>query len=111
MTPGILDVPIYKKARFQHTLTFYQGETDNVVDLTGLTPFVCVLSHIKTNAILATLTVTETDLTGGQITITATAAQTSELTLGPVRIGLRDVNNDPYIACTLQVVPFAPDPA
>lgn len=112
MTPGTLKSPIYKGAQYQHTLTIYTKGTNTPVNLTGLTPFVFTVSHPNRDAVLATFTVTHpgTDLVNGRLTVTGLPTQTEGLKLGPVRIGLRDVQGNPYIASTVDVLFFSPDP-
>ena len=109
-TPGPLNAPIYKGAKYEHTLTFYVKGTATPVNLTGLGPFVCTVSHPKRDTILATFTVTETNLAAGQITVTGLPAQTDELDEGTVRLGIRDVQGNPYVANSVPVLFFSPDP-
>ena len=105
MNPGTFDelVAINRGTKFEHTLTFFQGQTDDPVDLTGLAPFVCTLANPRTKELLAELTVTDTDIANGQITITASEEQTAALPLGPVVLGLRDALGNPYLKDTIQV--------
>lgn len=111
MTPNVLTAPIYKGAKYEHLLTFYVKGTTTRVNLTGLGPFVCVFGSVNTEEVLLDLTVTEINLATGQLQITALGADTEELPLGPVRLGLRDAQNNPYVACVIQVLPFSPPPA
>lgn len=110
MTPGILNVPIFKGAKYEHLLTFKVAGTETLVDLTGLSPFVFTISHPTKDLVLVTGTVTDTDLENGEITILATPTQTETLNLGYVRIGLRDVVGNPYLAETVPVLFFSPPP-
>lgn len=108
MTPGILDIPIYKGAKWEHVLSFKVKGTQTPVDLTGLNPFAFTVSHPKKDLVPVTGTVTNTDLAGGEITISLSAEQTDSLNLGIVRIGLRDAANNPYIANPVLVEFFSP---
>lgn len=111
MTPATTPLPIYKGAKFEHILTFYQGDTDDLLNLTGLGNFVATISHPVRDEVLVTLTVTSAYNATGTITITATAAQTDLLKLGTARLGVRDVNNNPYVASVCPVLFFSPNPA
>jgi hypothetical protein len=54
--------------------------------------------------------VTETNLVAGQITVTGLPAQTDELDEGTVRLGIRDVQGNPYVANSVPVLFFSPPP-
>jgi hypothetical protein len=110
MTAGILEAPIYQGAKWEHLLTFTDDAGDTL-NLTGLNPFVFAVAHPQNDKLLLTGTVTNTNLSGGQITVTLTAAQTNTLKTGYARIGLRDNLNNPYIANRVPVICFPPDPA
>lgn len=99
---------VYRGAKFEHLLTVLQKGTDTPVNLTGLSPFVCEFVHPTKDTVLTTLTVTNTDLADGEITVTATAAQTEVLPagIGAVRIRLKDAQDNPYIAATIPVESF-----
>ena len=105
MTPGKFDEQVFisRGTKFEHTLTFLDEASGSAVDLTGLSPFSCTISNPKTKVLLLTLTVTNTDLANGQITITASEAQTANLSIQPVLFGVRDNEGNPYILDTLQV--------
>lgn len=105
MTAGVFSksLTIYRGTKFEHLLTFVDSSSGAPLDLTGLSPFVCVLSNPRTKAKLATLTVTNTDLSGGQLTIAASESQTTDLPLGPVLLGLRDDEGNPYILDSIKV--------
>jgi hypothetical protein len=114
MTPAnitnITALAIYKGAKWEHTLTFYQTGTTDPVDLSSLT-FVLTFRHPTTKAFLfngsATLT---TDGTDGKVTLLATSAQTDALPLGPIRAGMRDNEDNAYMEGVLNVEYFSPDP-
>lgn len=110
MTPGTLNVPIYKGAKYEHALTFYQAGTTTPVDLTGLGEFKFTVSHPTNDTVKATGTVTVTNAALGKLTITVPANQTSKLSLGTARIGLRDGQDNPYIANSVDVLFFANQP-
>lgn len=115
MTPaditGNADFTIYKGAKWEHTLTFTETATGDPLDLTDLDTFVITLSNPNSNTVLANGTVVNTNLAGGIITVSFTAAQTLALALGSVRIGLRDALNNAYIVGIVAVKPFSPTPA
>lgn len=110
MTPGTFNVPIYKGAKFEHLLTFRDKVTGTPIDLTGLNPFVFTISHPSRDKELITVTATNTDLDAGQITVTVPATSTNRVDLGQVRVGLRDVQGNPYLQGTVPVLFFSPDP-
>lgn len=110
MTPGTYNVPIYKGAQYKWGLHFIQPVTGDSIDLTGLAPFVFTVSDPVKNRILLTGTVDEIDLSDGRIDITLTPDETATLNLGNVRMGLRDALGNPYIASTIPVLFFSPDP-
>jgi hypothetical protein len=106
MTPATTPLPIYKGAKFEHALVFYESETDNVIDLSGLGPFTAVICHATKDEVLVELTVTVTAPETGAMVLTASAAQTDTLRLGTVRLGLSDGQGNPYIASTCPVLFF-----
>ena len=112
MTPGTFNIPIYKGAKWEHTLTFKQGKTNAPVDLTGLGPFVMQFKDASGNT-LAFATIDIPTPANGQMGVTLTAAQTDDFPLGnaAVFVGLRDDNDNPYLQATLPVKTFTPDPA
>lgn len=110
MTPGTYNVPIYKGAQYKWALHFIQPVTGDPIDLTGLSPFVITVSDPKKPRIVVTGTVTDVDLANGKIEIAFTPDQTNSLNLGEVRMGLRDYLGNPYIAATIPVLFFSPDP-
>ena len=107
MTPATTPLPVYKGARFEHELAFFQGDTDTPLNLTGLGDFVATFSHPARDEVLVTLTVTGPYDANGIITITATAAQTDTLKLGSVRLAIKDANDDPYVASVCPVLFFS----
>lgn len=107
MTPGILNTPIYQGGQYQHLLTIRIGGVASI--LTGLSPFVCTVSHPKRKEAITTFTVTDTDLANGKITITGTPEETAIIPLGFARISLKDNQGNPYIANTVPVLFFDPD--
>lgn len=115
MTPAIptatqIDkLAIYKGATWEHVLTFTDSAGDSL-DLTGLSPFVFTITKLKSDTLIVNATVANTNLAGGIITISLTAAQTEALNIGDVRAGLRDNINDPYLQMILAVKYFSPDP-
>jgi hypothetical protein len=107
MTPATTPLPIYKGAKFEHTLICYESDTDNLIDLTGLGPFSATISHAVKDEVLTVLTVTVADPSSGTMVITATPAQTDTLKLGTVRLGLRDNQGNPYLASVCPVLFFS----
>ena len=111
MTPGTLNIPIYKGARWAHTLTFLQSGTQTPVSISGLEPFVMTFKN-EAGYLLANALVTVMDAPNGVLSVVLTAAQTDTFPLGAGKasVGLRNNNNDPYLQATLDVLPFTPDP-
>lgn len=107
MTPATTPLPIYKGAKFEHTLTFYESDSDTVINLTGLGTFTAAISHPARDEVLVVLTVTVTNAAAGTMVITATPAQTDTLKLGTVRLGLRDGQGNPYLASVCPVLFFS----
>jgi hypothetical protein len=97
MTPGDLNIPIFRGARWAFTFRFVVKGTTDPIDLTGLGPFVCEIKDPRANRLLATPTVTSDYDDTGVITITITPEQTLSLPLGAVRMGVRDVEGNPYM--------------
>ena len=110
MTPGTLNAPIYKGAKYEHLLTVREKGSGDPVDLTGLGPFVFTVSHPSRDEELITVTAADTDLANGKITVTIAATSTDTLSLGSARVGLRDVQGNPYIQSTVPVLFFSPPP-
>lgn len=111
MTPGDLDLPIYRGAKWSFAFAFVVVATDTPLDLTGLGPFVCEVKDPRRDSVLATATVTSDYDATGIVTVTLTAAQTRSLPVGKVRMGIRDAENNPYLEWTPEVKWFTPNPA
>lgn len=111
MTPGDLDLPIYRGARWSFAFAFVVTATDTPLDLTGLGPFVCQIKDPRADRLLATATVTSDYDDTGIVTITLSATQTRALPLGKVRLGLRDAENNAYLEYMPEVKFFSPNPA
>lgn len=107
MTPATTPLPIYKGAKFEHTLTFYESDSDTLIDLSGLEPFSAVISHPIRDEVLITLGVTIDAPLSGTMVLTATSAQTDSLKLGTVRLGLRDSEGNPYLSSVCPVLFFS----
>ena len=101
MNPGILapeDLPIYKGARWAHTLWLENDDDGSPVDLTGLGPFSLVFKRQKSDIVLAEGTATvAVDPTTGAIEVVLEPEQTATFAIGLVDIGLVDTNEDPWI--------------
>lgn len=111
MTPNTsVNLAIYKGAKYEHLLTFRDRATGDALDLTGLNPFTCTVSHPNRDEALITVTATNTDLANGQITITIPPADTDTLALGTARLGIRDNEGNPYVQSTVPVLFFSPPP-
>jgi hypothetical protein len=112
MTPGKFTVPIYRGAKWSHTLTMKQKGTVTPVDLTGLGDFVMQFKGSAGNVLASATILSDYDATG-TMTVTLTAAQTLAFPIGEaaVTVGLRDAENNPYIEATIPVRKFTPDPA
>lgn len=79
MEPGLHNIVIRRGGAFSQQLTFLQKGTTTPVDLTGLNPFKATVRSKSRGPLLLELTVANTDLDAGKITISATAAQTANL--------------------------------
>jgi len=112
MTPGTLNIPIYRGAAWRHTLRFLQSGTTTPLDLSGLGPFVMQFSDTS-GRILASATVTVDTPSSGIMDIALTATQTQLFPIGSgmVRVGIRDSLNNPYAQGNLDVIQFTPRPA
>ena len=108
MTPGELNIPISRGAKWSFAFAFVVTDTDDPLDLTGLGPFVCEVKAINANRLLATATVTSDYDDTGIVTVTLSSAQTLALPLGKVRMGLRDALDNSYLEGTPEVVWFTP---
>ncbi len=107
MTPATTPLPIYKGAKFEHTLVFYESDSNTVINLAGLGPFSATISHAARDEVLVVLTATVTNAAAGTMVITATPAQTDTLKLGTVRLGLQDNQGNPYLASVCPVLFFS----
>jgi hypothetical protein len=111
MTPGTLSIPIYRGAKWEHTLLLKDSSTGLPLDLTGLGPFVFQIKPLQGNyETVPVVTVTSSYDATGLITISLTAAETLLITPMNIRAGMRDNFNNPYIECVLPVFDFTPDP-
>lgn len=108
MTPGVLNIPISRGAKWQFQFAFVDPETGDPIDLTGLGPFVCEVKAPTADRLLVTPTVTSDYDATGLITITMEAAQTITLPVGKVRMGVRDNQDNPYLEGAPEVVWFTP---
>jgi hypothetical protein len=98
MTPGTLDIVIRRGGAFSQQLTFLQKGTTTPVDLTGLSPFTAKVRSKSRGPLLIELTVTDTDLDAGKITISAAASATVNLRLTPnARWDLMDATGNHYV--------------
>lgn len=110
MTPGDLDLPIYRGAKWSFAFLFVVVDTDTPLDLTGLGPFVCQIKDPRADRLLATATVESDYDDSGLVTITLTPTQTRALSVGKVRMGLRDNEGNPYMESMIEVKWFSPNP-
>ena len=109
MTPGELNIPIYRGAKWSFAYAFVVVGTDTPLDLTGLGPFVCQVKDPRGDRVLATATVTSDYDATGIVTITLSSTQTRALPLGYVRMGLRDKEDNSYLEGTPEVKWFTPN--
>lgn len=114
MTPANItneaSLAVFKGAKWEHTLTFIDNETGDPLDLTGLGPFVIAFKDERTKALkFYGSAAVDNDPTTGVVVVSATAEQTNTLTLGKVRCGLRDAQNNPYMEGVIPVEFFTPD--
>jgi hypothetical protein len=112
MTPGTIDIPIYKGAKWEHTLTFKQSGTNTPVDLSGLGDFVMTFRN-PSGSVIINAAIDDTDAATGVLVVSLAADQTNRFTVGTdmVTVGIRDALNNPYLQATLDVRPFTPTPA
>lgn len=108
MTPGELNIPIYRGAKWQFAFQFMITDTETPMDLTGLGPFVCEIRDPRGDRLLATPTVTSDYDDNGTITITISSAQSIVLPLGKVRMGVRDALDNSYLEGMPEVKWFTP---
>lgn len=107
MTPGTIDVAVFKGAKFEYEFAFFDDETGDPLDLTGLGPFVATFTQGE-NSFDATVT-SDYDNTG-LVLISVDASITKDLVLGTIHFGVRDNENNPYIESILNVKRFTPEP-
>ena len=108
MTPGVLNIPISKGAKWSFAFRLIQKGTNTPVDLTGLGPFVCEIRALHADRLLASPTVSSAYDNTGVITISMPAEVTATLPLGEVRMGVKDSEDNPYMEGTPEVVWFTP---
>lgn len=75
---GEWNIQLKQNATFSRTLTLTDSNSA-AVDLTGYSLVMVIREEPESGTILATPTVTETDLANGQFTVSLTAAQTKAL--------------------------------
>ena len=112
MTPGELDIPIFRGSRW--TFRFYVEQSaapHDPVDLTGSGPFVCEVKDLRTGRLLAVAEVTSNYDDEGWFELTLTPEQTINLPLGNIHMGVCDVNNNPLMEGTPEVRWFTPTPS
>lgn len=107
MTPGNIDLPFYKGAKFEYEFSFFDDETGLPLDLTGLGPFVASFDYDSTT-FDATVTSDYDDT--GIITVSVLASITKDVPLGTIRFGIRDNLNNLYIESVLNVKYCTPAP-
>lgn len=108
MTPGELNIPIFRGAKWSFAFEFVVVSTDTPVDLTGSGPFRCEVRDPRGDRLLATAAVTSAYDATGLVTITLTPTQTRALPTGKVRMGLRDKDGNSYLEGTPEVKWFTP---
>ena len=79
MIPGTYDLTIYRDSPVSIPLAFTSVSTGEAVPLTGLSPFTAQVREAPGRTVLVELTVTDTDLAGGLLTLEAEAADTAGL--------------------------------
>ena len=98
MTPGTLDIVIRRGGAFNQQLTFLQKRTTTPVDLTGLSPFTATVRSKSRGPLLVEITVADTDLDSGVLTLSISAANTANLRLTPnARWDLIDAVGNHYV--------------
>ena len=118
MNPATTTLQFHRGAKWSQTITFYQSGTATPVNLTGLGPFVMEIRRKKGGPLLLSFTYTATSLANGQITFSATAAQTEGLPKPPSAdkplvafYGIRDAQNNLYANGPAHIFDAIPDPA
>lgn len=109
MTPGTRNITIYRGAAFHELLSFQQPD-GTAVDLTGLSPFVAEIRKSSRAPLILALTVTDTDLENGKITLSATSSETDDLELDDYAWGLIDNADNLYVFGSVTVTPMIPEP-
>ena len=110
-TDILLRIP--RGGRFAEQLRLVQGATTQPVDLTGLGPFTCHVRSAPGEELLLALTVEETDLPDGRITLVAEKEATADLPEGFTRArfdvidseGTRRVAGIVYLSETISELP------
>jgi hypothetical protein len=98
MTPGTHNIVIRRGGAFNQQLTFLQKGTTTPVDLTGLSPFTATVRSKSRGPLLVEITVADTDLDSGVLTLSIPAADTANLRLTPnARWDLMDANGNHYV--------------
>ena len=104
MKPGSHNIEIQQGCSFLLPMTFTSSVTGAAIDLTGRSPFVAQVRDDKNSPLLLDLTVTDTDLDGGVITLSATAADTAYLPLRDTRWDIIDATDQMWVRGVASIV-------
>lgn len=111
MTPGAFNIPIYRGANYAYALEFVKTDgSEDPVDLTGLGPFVAVITNAATGKVLQYGVVTSDYDATGTVAFSFTGDQTKTLPAGIVGFGIRDSLGNPYLQSEVRTEKFSPPP-
>jgi hypothetical protein len=106
MTAGKHNIEIPRGGKFSEQLSFVATGTSTPINLTGLSPFVAHVRERSRGPLILALTVTDTNLSGGVLTITADAADTEDLRLCNAYWDLLDADGNRYVKGRADIVPI-----
>lgn len=103
MKPGKHNIEIQQGCAFTLPMTFTSSVTGAAIDLTGRSPFVAQVRDDRNSPLLLDLTVTDTDLANGVITLSATAADTAYLPIRDTRWDIIDATDLMWVRGTATI--------
>ncbi len=109
MKAAYYEIILNRAGAYGETLTFVQTGTSDPIDLTGLAPFKAEVRDRSSGPLLLALTVTGTDLENGQISISASAEDTANLTPHVSKWGLIDSEGTLYLYGAANILPMIPE--
>jgi len=99
---------IYRGAAGSVALHFTETSTGDDINLSGSSPFVAWVRRSNGQTRLLELDVADTDLVGGEITLSWNAEDTDELPIGPAQWGLMDANDILWIQDVMSIKSATP---